>query len=133
VPTYTIEQIPQEPIYVTIMTADYSVTHDQVHSTADGRAILEAVDEPVYWVVDVTQISISLDDIIASSNRGARGEEPLWHHPMIKEFIFVSPNMLVKLAAKGLNSEIFGNLNITVCDTLEQAIEECREKIRSGK
>lgn len=131
--TYTIEQLSQEPIYITVMTPEYSVSQDQAHSTAEGRAILDAVDEPVYWIVDIRQLSISLDDIISGSNQGARGEEPLWHHPMIKEFVFVSGSTLVKLAAKGLNTEVFGNLNLTVCDSVEQAIEMCRAKIQSGE
>lgn len=101
-------------------------------STADVRALLDEAQEPTFYILDISRLKLSLNDVIVGANTGARGETPLWHHPMIKELVTVSADGLVQLAAKGLSSLTFGNLHIRVFGTLDEAVEYCRVNAVAG-
>jgi len=94
--------------------------------------LLDSLDSPVFWIVDLRRANMGLGQLVTSSNivtRGAEGERALWHHPMIRETILVSTIGMVKLAAKGLSSDVFGNLSIKAFDALEEALDYARSKM----
>ncbi len=125
---YTVEKLPDEPIILSILFPQYSVARDMPESDNVSRAILDATDHPLFIVADTTQISFTLEDVLLASSQGARGQTALWHHPMLREFVLVSTHQSIKLAARGLNSQIFGNLAVKVFDTLEEALAYCRKQ-----
>lgn len=126
--TYSIEVFSDQPIVVTYISKEYKITEDMPKSDAEVRAILEKAGEPLFDIVEASALTVSLDDVILSSNKGARGEQPIWHHPKVREMIFIHPSALVKLAARGMNTAIFGNLNVKVFKTLEDALAYVRSK-----
>ena len=125
--TFTVKKLPDEPIIISTMSAEYSVTRDMQASDNAARDLLDEFGEQMYLIVDITNFKVSIDDVTLGSSRGARdGESPLWHHQRIKQVIFVSKDKVVHLAAKGVNSLPFGFLNIKVFNTLEKALVFCR-------
>jgi hypothetical protein len=60
---------------------------------------------------------------------GTRETGALLTHPLMKEFLVVTNVKLVELAAKGLSSDIFGNVAVQVFETLEDALAYAREQI----
>jgi hypothetical protein len=125
--TFTVEKLPEDPILLATMTAEYSVSRDQQASDDAARALLAELVEPMYLVVDITKVKLSIDDITLGSNRAAReGHNPLWHDPRIKQIVFVSTNKAVHLAAKGVNTLPFGFSNVKVFNTLDEALAHCR-------
>ena len=110
----------------------YTVAEDWPQGDAETREYLDQAAEPLYHIVDVTEVSLALDDIVLGSNRMARGHEPLWQHPNLLELIFISANTLFRLAAKGLDSLTFGNLKTMIFETQEEALAYCRAKIAEG-
>lgn len=131
--TYRLEVFSDEPIVVTYVSKEYKIVEDMPRSDAELRAILENVSEPLFDIVEASALPVSLDDVILSSNKGARGEQPIWHHPKVREMIFVHPSALVKLAARGLNTVTFGNLNAQVFSNLEDALAYARSKVHEQK
>ena len=71
--TYEVEVLPNEPIIITRILQGYKANVDMPNSDAEARAILDQASEPMFKIVDVTQLSLSLDDIVFAANMGARG------------------------------------------------------------
>lgn len=130
--TYQHTVLPDEPIVVVSINPDYLIARDMGQSTSDGRALLDSFEERVFWIIDVSQVKVNVNDVINASNQGTRGDEPLWHHPNIRELILITQNKLVQMAASGLNSLPFGNLEVKVFGLLDEALAYCREKLNTG-
>ncbi len=137
---YEIEVIPDARVIAVHVTPEYSIARDMPVSRVESKALLDAATEKHFYVLDITHLSVSLEEMIAASNLGARGkavdmqvedDTPLWHHPNIIENVVVSKSGIIKLAAKGLSSNAFGNLNIKVVETMEDALAYCREYFAS--
>ncbi len=70
--------------------------------------------------------TFDLSSVIAGANLTARGNNPIFHHPNVRSVIYVTKSNLTALAAKGMDSDVFGNLNISVFGTLEEALTHVR-------
>jgi hypothetical protein len=127
-PFYVLEKLPNEPIIISTMGPEYLVSRHMVLSDGEIAGILEASAESLFVIADISKVPFSYNDIVMGSAQGARGKAPLWHHPKIRKMIFISRLNLVKLAAKTLATKYFGNLNVKVFDTLEEALVYCRSQ-----
>ena len=52
-----------------------------------------------------------------------RGEGSLFHHPNIRQVIFVSDSTMLQVAAKEMDSAPFGNVTVAVFDNIEEALQ----------
>lgn len=129
---YTIEKLPDEPIIIQTIRSDSSVA-EVPDSMGSMRQLLEAGETPLFVIYDVSQASFGLQDILSGSNEASRSERPLLKHPNIRETLVVSTSDLVKMAARGMNSPIFGNIALKVFDTLEEALAYCRQQDPEGQ
>lgn len=129
---YTIEKLPDEPIIIQTIRSDSSVG-EAPDSMNTMRELLEAGDTPLFVIYDVSQASFGMQDIVSGSNEASRSERPLLKHPNIRETLVVSTSELVKLAARGMNSPIFGNIALKVFGTLEEALTYCRQQASEGQ
>lgn len=125
---YSIEKLPDAPIVVVVHESK-QVMSEMADLMDEIRPILDAQPEPVFLVMDIRNLGIALDDLGAAANTAARGPAALLHHPNVRENLLVSTTGLVKLGALGLRTATFGNVNIRLFDTPEQALDYCREKI----
>jgi hypothetical protein len=123
---YSVEVLPGEPIILMCLYAEARVSEDMSRSSVEVKALLDQAAEPVFLIMDMSKMTISLNDIILGSNMGTRSEQPLNRHPQLREMLFVSPSALVKLAVKGLNTVTFGNLEFKVFDTVDDALTYVR-------
>jgi hypothetical protein len=89
---------------------------------AETIQILNALDHPVFNLVDAITIRLDLGDILEGVSLAARGDGPSLHHPNIIETIIVSRDSIIAAAVKGMNTPTFGNLRIKVFSTMEQAL-----------
>ena len=129
--TYKHEILPGEPIMLTTMSAEYSVSRDQARSDAEARVLLDNAREPLFCIIDLSRVSFSLTDVIGGANAGARGQEPIFHHNKILELIYVTPNRMVQLAVKGLGSVAFGKVKACVFETIEEALAYVRSQAKN--
>lgn len=119
--SYTIDKLPDRPVVLQTFQSGLS-PEELVASVAELTTILDAQSEPVYCILDMTQVSLGLDDVIAGANMAARGSKPPFRHPNVREVVFVSSSGLVKLGARGLTSATFGNIAVRVFDTVHEAL-----------
>ena len=89
----------------------------------DVQRILQEAEEPVFLIMDLSGVSMSLEGVIRSSNRLARGPGAPFHHPMCKGIALVTTEAIARLVARGLQTETFGNLRVCVYSTVEEAMQ----------
>jgi hypothetical protein len=124
-----ISLYPNEPILVATLDTTFSVTRDMSTVISQATQILDSVEQPVFYIVDVRQMRVTFEDLVASTNASARGDSSYLHHPNIRELIVVSTDRLVTLGVKGLQAPVFGIGALSVFGTLEEALAYCREKV----
>ncbi len=125
--TYKIEKLPGEPILVHTTFEGWSMADDLPASIDQAMEHLDAADEPLYYISDLSSgLRLSLQDVILGANWTARGGNAVFHHPNLREMLVVTDTRLIELAARGLDSEAFGNVPVSVFGTLEEALEYAR-------
>ena len=122
----TIERLPDEPIVKVTLLAGFDFGDDMVEGNKPSFELLDSLDNPVFWILDMRQAKLGLEQLISSASMMTRGERPLWKHPMIRQTVIVSNASMIQLAAKGLNSDIFGNIAVKVFGTTEEAVDYAR-------
>lgn len=128
---YKIDVLPGEPIILYTMLEQYTLSQDMPNADTETQAILNGSSEPMFLIVDVTRLSLSLNDVIQGATQAARGEQPLFHHPNVREVVVVATSGIAKLASKGLNTATFGNVNISVSGTVDEALAYVRSRMVS--
>lgn len=129
--SYTIENVDTDPILIITIHEEYNVATDQAKSDAEVRPYLDNAQQPLYHIVDISNLKMSLDDIVSASNFGSRREDALWRHPMIATLVFVTPNKLAQAAAKGLGSVAFGNIPVKTFNTCDDALAWIQAELAS--
>lgn len=123
--SFKVEKLPDEPIIVATIHEDYDLVNEIPLSDRAVRDILQTVDEPQSYIIHF-ELQLSFDEILLGATKVARGQDPLWHHPYIKQVILVSNDASMKISAAGMSADMFGNLNIQVFETLEDALDYVR-------
>jgi hypothetical protein len=127
--TYTLME--NLPVFIGANHPEYSIAKDWASGVVEMRRVLDAQKEPLFWISDIRALKISLEDVVAAANMGGRGEEPIWHHPKIRGVYFVSNSKMVELAARGMNTPMFGNTVVKVFSTVEKALEDIEQVLAS--
>lgn len=126
---YKVEVIPDEPIVKIELYKHYSFVTDDPIATDKARQILNQSDEPMFMLMDVTDLSMSLEDVIKSTNNDARGEDAIFHHPKLIELLVVTRSKMIQLAVKGLTTVTFGNVKAKAFQTVDEARIYVRSKM----
>jgi len=125
---FTTVKLENEPIIVHTMLEGYSVAQEGAAGTDSINRLLDAQSEPVYLILNPGSLQIGVDDVVSGASLAARGGSAFAHHPNVRETIVVSTSGLIKLAAKGLDSEIFGHVAIRAFGTMDEALAYCRQQ-----
>lgn len=129
-PNFTLEKLPGEPIIVGIASPQWQSAADMPVFVEQLTALLEAADEPVFYIGDMSAWQVDLTEIITAANQVARSANAIARHPKIREFIVISTSGAVELGARGVNSAAFGQTHITVLPTVEAALDYARRTYR---
>ncbi len=124
--SFNIEMLPDEPIILMTVYTDFDPEHDMPVIESQLREMLDAAETTLDFVLNFSQVSLSLDQVISIINSVTRGENPLLHHPNMGKQARVTSNRMIQLAAKGLNSKAFGFLSVNVFETVDDALEYIR-------
>ena len=120
---YTIELLPDTPIVVMVFDNDFQLDPGGHPITAEFDQLISDLNDPVFLLIDIIRVDISIDSIIQVANATSIGEKSLFHHPQIREILFITTDRTVRLALKGLNSKVFGNLqHVSPFNTLDEAL-----------
>jgi len=125
-----LEQLPNEPIVIQTMSPDYHLIEEFPKDHPKLYALLDGLSEPVFWIVDISKVeNIDMQDLLTGTKLVATSDKSLYHHPNMRQALYVSTKDLIKLAATGLSHEQFGKLNVKVFDNLDAALAYARERI----
>jgi hypothetical protein len=109
--TFQINKLPDMPVVLLTLSSEYNLATDFPNSYAEALALLDNMDEPVYYLNDFTDANFDLEDIIRGSNMTSRDSGGTYHHPNVREVLFVSPSPVIHEATKGLTSKAFGHVS----------------------
>jgi hypothetical protein len=124
---YTVERLPDEPIILHNILSEWNVSRDITNSIDECVRLLDAAVEPIYFItIMADDVPINFHDLLVASTRIARGSNALMHHRNLKQYLVVTRFAPVKMAVRGLNSEVFGNVPTVAFDTLEEALAYIR-------
>jgi hypothetical protein len=126
-----IEKLPDEPIVIEKFDRDFNFKTQARESIESVLKTLDQQSEPVFYIIDAAEASISLDDIIASASLATK-QFSLFKHPNIRETLLVTQSQFTALAARGLNSPLFGHVHVLVFKTLQDALSHVREVTKAG-
>jgi hypothetical protein len=107
----------------------FSVARDQISAASETLSALEAAGGPVHLVMDLREMRVSFDDLMHAVNFSTRGQGNILHHQNVAGIVVVTTNPVLKLAGKGLNSEIFGHIRSAAFDTPEEALAHARQQV----
>jgi hypothetical protein len=125
--TYTLDKLPGEPIVLSVVTEDWQLS--ALPDVIDGYLkLLEASDVPLFFISDMTNLRVGLDDVIQAVSLAARGSAPVLHHPKSKALLVVTQSKMLELSALGIRSKIFGGgVRAYVFKTQAEALAFARE------
>jgi hypothetical protein len=126
----TVQKLPNEPIVLDKVSADYRLSVELPIGISKLFEVADGLTEPVFWIVDVSEVQdMTIEDILTGTELLIKGKKPLYRHPNIREVLYISTSRLIRMAAAGLISEVFGNLKIRVFENLESALQYARKKL----
>lgn len=118
---FRFELHTERPILEFQITAPVSA--DEIPRMADqATAELGRLARPVYYVVKMGDMRLSLGDIILAARHAAQGISPPLHHMNIIENIMVTTDPMIAMAARSADSYLFGNLHFRIFDALDEAL-----------
>lgn len=123
---HNITRMPEYNTYVITLHEGWDTPEEINARTADIQRILQEAEEPVRFIMDASRIPITIEGLILSANQVARGPNAPFHHLMCKEIALVMPERIAQFITRGLQTATFGNLNVSVYPTIEQALEKGR-------
>jgi hypothetical protein len=123
-----VELLPGEPILLQTPSEDYDYKIDGIPAMDQTLEILDQQTKPVFYIIDMLKMTLSLDDMITAVSQATR-QRALFQHPNIIENLFVTQSRMIDLAAKGMNSPIFGNVKIQVFPTVDEALAYARRSL----
>lgn len=124
--TATLKKLTDEPIMILTVTGSIADLGDSEQERTQLISLLDAVSEPVFFILDMSNAKLNLDRLMRGSHDAYLGASPTFKHPNIREILQVSDDPGLELAASGLDSDLFGNVRIQQFKTLDAALAYAR-------
>ena len=126
---YRTQKIDQAPIVVHTHEPGPDMPAEIPAAMRNALEVIGEQPEPVYFILDLTGVRLSMDDLIKASNDATRGPGALLHHPNVIETVFVVTDEMMRLSIQGLRHEAFGSARVNTSDTIEHALDYCYQRI----
>jgi hypothetical protein len=126
---YSVTKLPDEPIILAVLSEAFKLAQHQGMPSAAISDLLDAADEPCYLIIDLLAARPpTIEQIIPVANRSVRGtpRQSFLRHANMREFLIVTESTLFAFAARSLQSDVFGNINVQVFATRDEALAYAR-------
>lgn len=124
---YHIERFPDLPVVVISYEDHFLFSEHGADLAKDLLQTLDAQSEPIYFINQNPLSKMgSFNELLQAVNSVTRGERPLLKHHNLKKPIWVTTSRLAITVAAGLNTVTFGNVEVLVFATLEEALNWVR-------
>lgn len=127
-PGYHLEKLPDEPIVISVLHEDWDIESELSQIITELTAVFDTASQPLYFISDIVEISVDMQGMIAAANLVTRGDGALFQHPNLKVVLVVTQNKMLELAAKGVNSEVFGFAPTQVFTNREETLAYARSQ-----
>lgn len=126
--SYHFELYPGRPILENQVSVRF--TADDIQRMAgEAREQLDGLEERVYYIINLGELQLNLGELMLAARYAAQGSSPPLHHPNIIENIVITTDPMIVMAARSVNSVVFGNLHLTVFGTLAEALDYIEAKL----
>lgn len=126
---YTIKKYLEEPIVEFSVDEEFRVYDHLPSSIEEANQLLDTLEEPVYYVVDATNLQLDFGSAVAALAMLVKGELALFKHSRIHKIIVVGTGALLELSAKALGQEQYGGLTVYFFPTIDEALEAIRTEV----
>jgi len=132
---FKVEKLPDEPIVLVSIYSSAQINGMEIYpeSTHSTLELFNSFKEPFYYILDLSDAKLDIAQAIIGANKGAGGSGGTLRHPMVKEILVISKSNLVRVAAKGLGSKVFGSLAVSVFETLDEGLAYARNQTTDSK
>ena len=126
--TYIIKRYEDLPVVFFAMEKDYRMRVHANEAMSKLFEILHASNQPLFLIMDLRDLTLSVSDLISGTNHTAQ-DLNLFDNPKIIDTIVITKNRMLKYAAKGINSPVFGNVKIHVTKNIDEALNIVRRRV----
>lgn len=127
---YSLEKLAGEPIILFTREVEEFQADEMAKSVADTIALIDQQPEPVFLILDLMTLSLDLSDTLAATTMTSRGDNPMLHHPNLRETVFVTTDPMMQHSVRAMaGSPTFGFARVSYVESVEDAITYCRKKL----
>jgi hypothetical protein len=119
---FQIVKLPDHPVIVFQPTDRFKLKEALPVMINQVTTVLDALTERVFYIADMRQARINLDDLLLSMTTVIFGDKPFLRHPNIREVLLVTTNPLIRKVAGGLASGMYGDVALQVMFNYEDAL-----------
>jgi hypothetical protein len=112
---------PALPALVRVFGSDFNSVEHVIAINDEDEIILDAQIQDMYYVVDLYDLTISLDDMIKTADEDAPPFKNSRHQHVIENLIIV-PHAFYERAVQTFQSPLFDNLPLKICASMEEAL-----------
>jgi hypothetical protein len=99
------------------------------------RAVWTASEEPVYHIVNMSQLKLDLNQLMVAAAGAAFGEDALWSHPNLKMAIVVTQDPIILQAVGSMIQSMetgqspYSQVPIMLLESVDEALEYIRAEL----
>ncbi|NDJ54097.1 MAG: hypothetical protein GYB68_13585 [Chloroflexi bacterium] len=123
-PTYDIEVNASLGLVIVTIKAEFSIGRELPTQMEHLTDTLDELGRPVYVIFDVRDLRFTIGDVVQASNDFTNRSKAGLLHPNLYMALYISDHPVIKIAAKGLQNEIFGGgIRTAVFNTVDDALD----------
>lgn len=128
--SFSIEKLPGEPIIISTMARDFNPHQNGEAFWNALAAAMEGEASPIYRITVLDGIEANFSDMMITLAEEARGDRPgSTADPRIRALL-VARIPMAQLAVEGLKQDQYGQLDVSLFTTLDEALDYARAEIK---
>jgi hypothetical protein len=128
VATYSIELRKDISSVVATISKEFSIQNDLPVFSRTVYDLFNQSNSPLYYIAVLSQLPLTFDELVMSTNALVRGEYPFAAHPNFIAMLLVTSDDLLSMAAQGMRSDSFGNVQVEIFARLDDAVSFIRSQ-----
>jgi hypothetical protein len=132
---FNVERLGSESIIVLTISGAFGASsdlHEYKAAIAKIGQLAAEIPGSVYRITDASAAQIGFGELVQALGEARSGEKGSVSDPRMKS-VFVATHELVQLAGESLRQAQYGQLDIKLCESLDQAIAYAREQLAAEK
>lgn len=123
---HSIEVLDDLPVLIVRFEEGFGGSEDIKAYVHDLGQAYDSLEKKVYNITDTRNLSLTFDKVMEFLRVSMRDNQNLTRHPMKLGNIVVTSSSFYQAIIKGLRSATFGNMNIQVFESLDEALNWVR-------